>query len=461
MMALLLLWLAVWIVLMLIGVREGYYSAGMPLAYFLGLSLIHTPGAAIYIDFPEWDEMSRMTEVGFRQTVFGMTAFLIGVLATRTYVFATLKVKVVQPNPGQLDKLALYYLVGGIIYFFVGSFASIPSFGALIASLSCLLVVGASLRIWAAWREGNKLKLALSLGLLPLLPLVTIIHGGFINFGTYWLISIACFAYAQTKRRLVYFILAPLVIFVGLSVFVNYMASRQELRQAMWFQAAGASDTLTRVANMFRDFQWLSSDNPKQLDLINGRLNQNLLVAAAVDRLDSGLVDYADGSTFVNMAVALIPRALWPNKPQVGGGGTVVRDYTGIRFADGTSVGAGQVLEFYVNFGLWGVMGGFFVYGCLIGWMDIRIISCLLQDDQKGVLLWFMVCLALLQPGGNLLEIAVSAAGSAVTAQILGRVLARRFNVARPRRAFAIRSPHGPPGERLRSGGYSRMGPTS
>ncbi len=46
-----------------------------------------------------------------------------------------------------------------------------------------------------------------------------------------------------------------------------------------------------------------------------------------------------------------IPRALWPNKPVVGGSGDLVSTYTGIRFADGTSVGIGQVLESFVNFG--------------------------------------------------------------------------------------------------------------
>ena len=61
---------------------------------------------------------------------------------------------------------------------------------------------------------------------------------------------------------------------------------------------------------------------------------------------------------------------------QAGGGGTIVQDFTGIEFADGTSVGAGQVLEFYVNFGTWGVIGGFLLFGWLIGqWISCHKIS--------------------------------------------------------------------------------------
>ena len=57
--------------------------------------------------------------------------------------------------------------------------------------------------------------------------------------------------------------------------------------------------------------------------------------------------------------MGLVPRALWPDKPAVGGGGSLVTEYTGIPFEEGTSVGAGQVLEFYVNFGIPGVLAGF------------------------------------------------------------------------------------------------------
>jgi hypothetical protein len=178
---------------------------------------------------------------------------------------------------------------------------------------------------------------------------------------------------------------------------------------------------------MFRNFEWYDSENWKHREVIDGRLNQNLIVGAAIDRLETGAVNFANGSTIVDMAISLIPRALWPDKPQVGGGGTVVRDYAGMRFAEGTSVGAGQVLEFYINFGTWGVIGGFLLYGWLIGWMDLRIMQSLNRGDQKGFLLWFMTCLALLQPGGNLLEIVTSVVGSAITAYAFGYFLNRRF----------------------------------
>jgi len=419
------IWVAIGVIMLLIGVNDRRFSAGMPLAYFLGLSLIHVPGAMVYMDTPLWNGLASRTHTGFEQTIFGMVAFTVGVLLARSYVFASRRHTRIIFLPQQLaslDRLGLLYLLGGFCYFMMGSFVSIPSVGAIIAALSSLLIVGVSLRLWVALQEKKTVKVWLTLGMLPALPAITMVKDGFIGFGTYWLISCVGFALAQTRRRLVFFVLAPFALFIGISLFVNYMASRTEFREAVWFRQVGLADRFQRVADMFRKFEWLDTENRKHLEVIDGRLNQNIIVGAAVDRLQSGQVQYALGSTISDMAIGLIPRALWPNKPQVGGGGTVVRDYSGLRFAEGTSIGAGQVLEFYINFGLWGVIGGFLIYGWLIGWMDIRIIECLRTGDKTKCLLWFMVCLALLQPGGNLLEIAASAAGSAITAYGFGYI---------------------------------------
>ena len=49
------IWLALALAMMLLGQGGLRRTAGMPLAYFLGLSLIHVPGAAAYLNFPIWE----------------------------------------------------------------------------------------------------------------------------------------------------------------------------------------------------------------------------------------------------------------------------------------------------------------------------------------------------------------------------------------------------------------------
>jgi hypothetical protein len=116
----------------------------------------------------------------------------------------------------------------------------------------------------------------------------------------------------------------------------------------------------------------------------------------------------------------------------VGGGKTVIHDFTGIEVAEGTSYGAGQVFEFYVNFGTLGVIGGFLLYGWLFGWMDLSVMKYLRLGDQR-LLTPFLSCVALLKPEGNLLEIVVGVAA----AVIMGYCLGHLFNRYAPTRATA------------------------
>jgi hypothetical protein len=429
---LLLIWLAVGISLAWLVSQKRRSSAGLPLAYFLGLSLIHLPGALLYLDAEE----SNYTRIGFEQTIIGMVAFLGGVTIAR-FVFVTAPGQQASAGrpPGSisqsfaaLDRLALLYLgVGGFAYFVMLRLAAgIPSATAFVAPVGSLIMVGACLRLWVARESRNWLKFWSTMALLPVLPLATLVQGGFLGFGTYWVLAIVTFVFAQSKRRVGFFLLAPVVCFVGLSVFVNYMIARNEIRQLVWYQQAEMGDRLQRIADVFQNnFEWLDLSNERHREAIDSRLNQNVLVGAAVARLESGLVEYASGATLGNMIMGLIPRALWPEKPAVGGGGTVVHDFTGMEIPEGTSVGAGQVLEFYINFGTLGVIGGFVLYGWLLGRMDSRVIECLYRGDQRGFLFWLLISLALLDSGGNLLGVFTTAVGSAVCAYGIGYFVRR------------------------------------
>jgi hypothetical protein len=439
MVILLLIWLAVGIGLLLLGIQRRGHSAGLPLAYFLGLSLIHVPGASLYLDSEEWGSIALWTRKGFEQTVIGMVAFLIAVMIARYIAFrrrpgpeaSIVKQNLTTRSVAALDRLALIYLsIGAVAYFVLlpvlGGLATVT---AVIASLGSLVVIGGCLWLWVARENRNRFRFWSTIALLPLLPLATVVQGGFIGFGTYWILAIVAFVFAQSKRRLGYFLLAPVVIFVGLSVFVDYMAVRTDIRQMVWYQQTPVEDRIQGIAEkLFENFEWVDLSNFRHRIAIDNRLNQNWFVGLAMARLESGKVEYAYGATLGDMIIGLIPRAIWPEKPATGGGGQVVRNLTGIKVAQGTSFGAGQVLEFYANFGTLGVIGGFLLYGLLFGWMDLRIIESLRQGDQGRFLFRFLICVALLQPGSNLLEIFVGSAASAITGYAMWYIV----NLRRP-----------------------------
>ena len=116
---------------------------------------------------------------------------------------------------------------------------------------------------------------------------------------------------------------------------------------------------------------------------------------------------------------ALIPRALWPDKPSVGGGGDLVAKFTRIKFDRSTSIGAGQVLEFYMNFAMPGVVLGFAALGFLLMHLDQGIMRALADGNLRGMIFRAMPGLSLLQPGGNLLEILVGVVSAVAAAYFL------------------------------------------
>jgi len=145
-----------------------------------------------------------------------------------------------------------------------------------------------------------------------------------------------------------------------------------------------------------------------------------MLVGQGIDRHDSGESPFLYGNSVPWWT--LVPRALWPDKPDVGGGGEIVANFTGRHFAEGTSVGAGQVLEFYMNFGYPGIVIGFAALGFALMRLDRGIMDGLRRGDLKLVIRCAMPGLGMLQPSGNLMEIMVVTAASVITAYAITRL---------------------------------------
>jgi hypothetical protein len=107
-----------------------------------------------------------------------------------------------------------------------------------------------------------------------------------------------------------------------------------------------------------------------QSDRIAERLDQSTLLVAAVSYTPA-IEPYALGETMWEpMFIALVPRALWPDKPLSAGGNEFVSRFTGWRFGAETSVGLHPLFEFYVNFGPFGAAVGLLLMGLVAGVLD-------------------------------------------------------------------------------------------
>ena len=419
--------------------REG---GALTLAYFLSLSLIHVPGVLPHLDEALADSLD--TVVGFQITLAGLAAYLGGAAVGR---LIKIKGRLESAHRRGVDARWLYaisrrfLLVGSGIFFVVLPLAAIvQSLTAVLSALAGLMVLGIWLRLYGAAITGDRPQMTATLALLPLLPLATLATGGFLGFGVLWVLSALCFLFIVTRQRMLFVVLSPIVIYIGLSIFVTYMGERNAIRETVWHERADTGDRLERIGSIVTNFRLLDLDDPAHTGALDVRLNQNSLAGKAVARLEGGQVDFAYGGTVPLWS--LIPRAVWPDKPQVGGGGTLVSDFTGVNFAEGTSVGAGQVLEFYANFGWLGVLLGFLGLGFLLMWLDRGIMRAIAAGDMRGVVFRGLPGLILLQPGGNLLEIVVGAVSALVAAYVLVRLDARLRPVVAGSGALRTLRPH-------------------
>jgi hypothetical protein len=292
---------------------------------------------------------------------------------------------------------------------------------AIVSTGQQLIVVGLALCCWRAWRENSVRGLIVWLMISMLLPFATLLTAGMLGYGAVAVLIILIFVSSFLRSPVKVILTGALVVYLGLSVFVSYMRDRTEIRATVWGEQS-FSDRIDRVSQTVETFEWFDPADWEHLQRIDGRLNQNFLVGAAVYQL-SQTQDYARGDTLWDALLALIPRAIWPDKPITAGSGNLVSHYTGIDFAAGTSVGVGQVMEFYLNFGTPGVVIGFIIMGVIITALDWQAAERLARSDLRGFVLWFLPGIALLQVGGQLVEITVSAAASLVVAVLVNRYL--------------------------------------
>ena len=225
---------------------------------------------------------AEATKVGFDVTLIGMTAFIVGAMAARILPRRTTSVKAYQQTADAdiFSRLGWRVLTMGIASYFVllPVSALVPSMTAIASVLGTLLILGFWLQLYAAAVAHDTRQTLLVLATLPLLPLATLTTGGFIGFGTVWALSVLAFQFVISRRRIWFYLAAPFVIFLGLSLFVTYFQQRDEIREVVWDESTGIMQRLDKVSTLVTDFQLLDLSNEKHLLALDQRLNQNYLV---------------------------------------------------------------------------------------------------------------------------------------------------------------------------------------
>jgi hypothetical protein len=402
-------------------------SVGLGAMYLMNLFINHFLGGFIYSLSWYSTAMTIPVEKGFLVTTYGLLSFTVGSAIVSPWLVTLLSKKQAvivrrEINPA-LPKI--YLCIALVTYFLlIPVLGSIPTLGAILRTGWTLMVVGLGLLVKQAYDAGDKRQVVFWLASTIFLPLTTILTAGFIGYGAVALLIVLFFTASFYRPRWHSILAITLGVYLGLCVYVTYMRDRNDIRDAVWGGQAYAT-RIDRLLSTFSEFELIDFNNQNHLGLIDDRLNQNFLVGAAVNYLEEGKEEFAKGETIWNSILALVPRIIWPNKPYQAGSGLMVTQYTGIPFAEGTSVGIGQVMEFYVNFGNEGVIAGFFILGVLLGLIDSRAAARLKENDWPGFAFYFLPGLGLLQVGGSLGEMTTTAGASMVAAAMANYILSK------------------------------------
>jgi hypothetical protein len=428
----LVLWLIVWAAaasaVLYSRLKRTSVGTGLVPVYVFNLWLIHWVAVCLYL-IPGYEYYNvDVVRSGFEQSTYGIVAFALGSLVVTPFL---MKLRPVRENREVSyevhEKLpAAYIAVGAVSYLLLSSFLGrVPTASALVGVGQQLFIIGLCLWFWMAWWKQDIKRWIMCGAITLLLPFITIVSRGFIGYGAMAVMTVLAFVVSFTRVSAKVLVAVLLLGYVGLSFYVSYMRDRGEIRGVVW-GGEPLQGRVTRVYETINTLEWFDLSNESHLTRIDERLNQNFLVGSAVEWL-SLTNDYAHGETVWQALVAFVPRAIWPEKPVVAGSGDLVSEHTGIRFAEGTSVGIGHLMEFYINFGTGGVVFGFLIMGVILTIIDLNAAQKLLQDDWQKFALWYLTGISFLQVGGSLVEVTSSAAASVVVALLVNNALLYNF----------------------------------
>jgi hypothetical protein len=384
--------------------RHGH-GTGLVLAFFCNMALIHWFSGLITF-FPWYSSAEYSTTTsGFGLSTAGMVAFAIGCFGFAPHFFhaqdETAPFRMAESD----SKFLRLFLVIGAVSLVLGAVGArrIPSVAAILSGGQAFGFAGIGFGIWQSYLHQNRKQLLLCLAAVPAFPLLTIVLQGFLGFGVSYTIIVTCFFVAIYRPRWTMALLIIPVVYLALSFFVTYMRDRGAIRSVVW-GGGGMEASVDQAEQTFQQFEWFDPLNRRHLDAIDHRLNYNWMVGAAMVHLRTP-DDFGKGETLWMGVLAIIPRVLWPDKPIQAGSMNFVSHYTGIKFAEGTSVGMGLIFEFYVNFGTYGVLIGMFIIGILIRYADHRSGLELRWGSAIAFARWFLIGEFLLVVGGSIIEI--------------------------------------------------------
>ncbi len=317
--------------------------------------------------------------------LLGLSGYVLGFLPARMLIFNRLP-HMRLPDRYADNRLILLLwglLLGHLVYAFVPFVTSIPSIGQFFFPAGYV----AFGMFFLLWVRGRLSPLQAALVFLVALPAVLI--NGFLD----WLITpimlmgiFFVFVYYHNYQR------APLVVMIIAVIFLMTSYTGIQFYRVIeknenWVQEQGDRNVGSKILNLGKlivhiwidpqgeDWRMFDQFNitVKGIDALRPiakRVAMSPLLSHVTNQSPEN-VPYWNGESYRNLLVSVIPRLLWPDKPQERLGNEFGHRYHLLNPDDDvTSVNIPWLVEFYANFGTVGVFWGMFVIGIFLAFLD-------------------------------------------------------------------------------------------
>jgi hypothetical protein len=281
----------------------------------------------------------------------------------------------VQKTLVQRPMLGMYLIATGVVSGLL-DFLSPDSLKQVFFFMAHLTFVGVFYVIYSP----NKYKRIIVPSVVALMVAQSLITGMFGDL----VFILACSIVLLLLGKQVAFYKKILVTIIGLFFILVLQSVKPEYRKRVWLEGGGASPSyyaslvVERISNPSIMF------DPEKLFYMAVRMNQGWLVATTMQRVPSRY-EFAYGETiWKSIAAAIVPRFLWPDKPEAGGKANLKR-FWGYDLV-GFSMNIGPLGEAYANFDVLGGIIFMLFYGLFFNLM----LSLILRMAQKRptLVLW-------------------------------------------------------------------------
>lgn len=246
--------------------------------------------------------------------------------------------------------------------------SEVPTLGTAVHLLSSWLKIGLIAAV-ILYKKSRKLRpLFTALALYLPATMVAALSSGHSPVSLDAIIPIALVATCFNRVSIMSFLKLSLWMIPCVYLMIAWMASRNMIRSGDLDQFS-MGDRALRFGDAFVDELIHAKAAPYDIqDLIFTRIDMSDILAqeTVFENSASGQDEFAYGETLLDGLYAVVPRAVWEDKPIVAGYSDFVSTYTGIVRDDTTAVGVPIQFELYANGGVPVVIVGIFIlfYAC-------------------------------------------------------------------------------------------------